>query len=102
MVLHTWLTQVNPIETRTSSTRRTQKVNSRPQLDWADHAVLAALIRLLSARLRLHRLVTPAPSCGGTAGGSPRKWAYPRRRSPPPVSAEITALIKRLATENHG
>ena len=31
----------------------------RPDPDWADRAVLAALARLLPARLRAHRLVTP-------------------------------------------
>jgi transposase len=30
-----------------------------------------------------------------------RKWTY-RRTGRPPVSAEITALIQRLATENNG
>jgi putative transposase len=44
-----------------------RRVNPRPRLDWADRAVLAALIRLLSAKLRMHWLVTLAPSCGGTA-----------------------------------
>jgi putative transposase len=44
-----------------------RRANPRPRLDWADRAVLAALIGLLSARLRAHRLAPPAPSCAGTA-----------------------------------
>jgi transposase InsO family protein len=31
-----------------------------------------------------------------------RKWTYPHRTGRPPASAEITALIERLASENHG
>jgi transposase InsO family protein len=31
-----------------------------------------------------------------------RKWTYPHRPGRPPVSAEIAALIERLATENNG
>ncbi|WP_236705343.1 hypothetical protein [Frankia sp. ACN1ag] len=44
--------------------RRTQP---KPRWDWADRAVLAALIRLLPTTLRTHRLTLPGRSCGGTA-----------------------------------
>jgi hypothetical protein len=37
-----------------------RRTNPRARLDWADRAVLAALIRRLPAVLRGHRLVTPA------------------------------------------
>ena len=48
-----------------------RRANPRPRLDWADRAVMAALIRLLPGKLRARRLVTLEPSCGGTAVWSP-------------------------------
>ncbi len=36
-----------------------RRANPRHRLDWAGRAILAALIRLLAAKLRMHRLVTP-------------------------------------------
>ena len=79
-----------------------RRTHPRPRLDWADRAVLAALIRLLPARLRMHRLVTPGTVLRWHRRLITRKWTYPHRTGRPPASAEITALIERLATENHG
>jgi hypothetical protein len=77
-----------------------RRTSAQPQLDWADRAVLAALIRLLPGKLRLHRLVTPGTILRWHRRLVTRKWTYPRRSGRPPVNAEITALIARLATEN--
>jgi len=79
-----------------------RRTRPRPRLDWADRAILAALIRLLPARLRMHRLVTPGTVLRWHRRLVTRKWTYPQRMGRPPVSAEVAALIAQLATENHG
>jgi putative transposase len=63
-------------------------------------AVLTALIRLLPAKLRMHRLITPGTVLRWHRRLVARKWTYPHRSGRPPVSAEIAGLIEQLATEN--
>src|SRR5450631_3864369 len=75
-----------------------RRTRPRPRLDWADRAVLAALIR----GLRMHRLVTPGTVLRWHRRLVTRKWTYPHRTGRPPVSAEIVVFIERAATENHG
>src|SRR5260370_2044090 len=79
-----------------------RRTHPRPRLDWADRAVLAGLIRLLPTRLRMRRLVTPGTVLRWHRRLITRKWTCPHQTGRPPASAEITALIGRLATENHG
>jgi transposase InsO family protein len=69
-------------------------------MDWADRAVLAALIRHLPPTLRALRLVTPGTVLRWHRRLVTRKWTYPNRTGRQPVSAEVTRLIARLATEN--
>jgi hypothetical protein len=79
-----------------------RRANPRPRLHWADRAVLAALVRLPPARLRVHRLVTPGTVLRWHRRLIARTWTYPDRAGRPPASAEIAAMIERLATGNHG
>ena len=78
-----------------------RRTRPRPRLDWADRAVMAALVRYLPGRLRAHRLVTPGTILRWHRRLVARKWIFPHGAGRPPVSAEITALIGRLATENN-
>jgi putative transposase len=77
-----------------------RRTKPRPRLDWADRAILAALIRHLPRRPRAHRLVTLGTMLRWHRRLIRKKWTYLNRTGRPPVSADITALIERLDIEN--
>jgi putative transposase len=73
---------------------------ARPQMDWADRAVLAALSRMLPRPIWRGRLVQPATLLGWHRDLVRRRWTHPHRRGRPTVTAETRALVLRLAREN--
>src|SRR6476661_1308878 len=77
-----------------------RRTNPRPHLDWADRAVLAALVRRLPRALRSHRLVTPDTNLRWHRRLIHKKWTYPNRRGRPPISSELAALVVQMATDN--
>ena len=56
-----------------------RRTHPQPRLDWADRAVMAALILLLPARLRAQRLVTLGTVLRWHRRLVTRKWTYPNR-----------------------
>jgi putative transposase len=77
-----------------------RRANPKPRLDWADRALFAALIRLLPAVLRAHRLVTPGTVLRWHRRLVAAKWRQPRPPGRPPIDAELVDLILRMAREN--
>ena len=73
---------------------------SKPRLDWADRANLSALIGLLPAGLRSHRLVTSGTVLRWHRRLVARKWTYPPRSGRRPIDGALAALIERMANEN--
>jgi transposase InsO family protein len=72
----------------------------RPRLDWADRAILAALIRLLPAAVRNHRLITAGTVLRWHRRLVAKSWTYPNRLGRPPLPEEVVALVERLARDN--
>jgi len=73
-----------------------RRTHPRRRLDWADRAVMAALIRLLPGKAASAGWSHPAPSCGGTIAWSPGRHGQ--------AAAQMTSLaisVRELSTPCH-
>jgi hypothetical protein len=75
---------------------------TRPKPDWADRAILAALVRVLPAVLRSYRFVTPGTLLAWHRRLVKQRWTYPNRPGRPEVGKEIRVLVLWLGRENPG
>jgi hypothetical protein len=73
---------------------------ARPEPDWADRAMIAALTRLLPRHLRVHRIVTPGTLIAWQRRLIKNKSTYPNITGRPPVPEEICELVQQLARQN--
>jgi hypothetical protein len=71
-----------------------------PKPDWADRAVLAALVRLLPRPSREHRIASPRTLLAWHKRMVARKWTQPRPPGRPPIPEELRDLIIRFGAEN--
>ena len=69
-----------------------RRANPKPQLDWADRAVFAALVRRLPRMLREHRLITPGTILRWHRRLIAKEWTYPV-----PIQNGAVALAGRWA-----
>jgi transposase InsO family protein len=69
-------------------------------MDWADRAVLAALVRRLPRALRCRRVVTPDTILRWHRRLVRRRWICPNRTGRPPIEDVLVALVVRMAQEN--
>jgi transposase InsO family protein len=76
--------------------------NPRPRLNWADRAVLAALIRRLPRVLCAHRLVTPTTVLAWHRRLVAKHWRFPNQPGRPPLDYAVVALVEQMARENPG
>jgi putative transposase len=75
---------------------------ARPNPDWADRAVIAALAQLLPKQLRLHRIVTPATLLTWHRRLVQSTWTHPKTTGRPPSDARVGAPIWVRPSARHG